>query len=105
MRRIRRDLRPFVFVFVMASVLSGPAAARAAAAPDRTRGFFPVSVWYAGGKARAPMLETVTPASRATWKKDIDQIKRLGFNTVRTWIEWTACEKTRAGTTSPRSSS
>ena len=70
-------------------------AASAAAAPaDRTRGFFPVSVWYAGGKARAPMLETVTPASREAWKKDIAQIKRLGFNTVRTWIEWTACEKT-----------
>jgi beta-galactosidase len=38
------------------------------------------------------MLETVTPASREAWKKDIDQVKRLGFNTVRTWIEWTACE-------------
>ena len=69
-------------------------AASAAPAPDKTKGFFPVSVWYAGGKARAPMLETVTPLSRAAWKKDVDQIKRLGFNTVRTWIEWTACEKT-----------
>jgi hypothetical protein len=61
---------------------------------DKTKGFFPVSVWYPGGKARAPMLETVTPQSREVWKKDIDQIKRLGFNTVRTWIEWTACERT-----------
>jgi beta-galactosidase GanA len=70
-------------------------AASAATVPaDRTHGFFPVSVWYAGGKARAPMLETVTPASREAWKKDVEQIKRLGFNTVRTWIEWTACEKT-----------
>lgn len=69
---------------------AGPAAP---AGPDKTRGFFPVSVWYAGGKPRAPMLETVTPRSREAWKKDIDQIKRLGFNTVRTWIEWTACEK------------
>jgi beta-galactosidase len=66
----------------------------APAAPDKTHGFFPVSVWYAGGKARAPMLETVTPQSREAWKKDIEQIKRLGFNTVRTWIEWTACEET-----------
>ena len=63
------------------------------APPDKTKGFFPVSVWYSGGKARAPMLETVTPQSRETWKKDIDQIKGLGFNTVRTWIEWTACER------------
>ena len=69
-------------------------AAVAAPAPDKTKGFFPVSVWYAGGKARAPMLEAVTPLSREAWKKDVDQIKRLGFNTVRTWIEWTACEKT-----------
>ena len=60
---------------------------------DKTKGFFPVSVWYAGGKARAPMLETVTPRSRDIWRQDLEQIKRLGFNTVRTWVEWTACEK------------
>ena len=49
---------------------------------DRTHGFFPVSVWYAGGKARAPMLELVTPRSREAWRADLEQIKRLGFNTV-----------------------
>jgi len=54
--------------------------------------FFPVSVWYAGGKARAPMLEKVTPESPRLWKKDLEQIKSLGFNMVRTWIEWTDCE-------------
>jgi len=54
--------------------------------------FFPVSVWYAGGKARAPMLEKVTSESARLWKKDLEQIKSLGFNTVRTWIEWTNCE-------------
>jgi beta-galactosidase len=54
--------------------------------------FLPVSVWYAGGKARAPMLEPVTPASAAVWRKDLDRIKALGFNTVRTWVEWTAGE-------------
>lgn len=75
-------------------IVLGSALAVPPPAADRTRGFFPVSVWYAGGKARAPMLETVTPASREAWRKDIAQIKRLGFNTVRTWIEWTACEKT-----------
>ncbi len=66
--------------------------ARFPAARD-SREFFPVSVWYAGGKARAPMLETVTPGSRAIWKKDLEQIRSLGFNTVRCWVEWTACEK------------
>lgn len=54
--------------------------------------FFPVSVWYAGGKARAPMLEKVTPDSRRRWRKDLEQIKSLGFNTIRGWVEWTTCE-------------
>ncbi len=54
--------------------------------------FLPVSVWYAGGKARAPMLEPVTPASAGAWRKDLLAIKSLGFNTVRTWVEWTAGE-------------
>jgi beta-galactosidase len=60
---------------------------------EKTRGFFPVSVWYAGGKARAPMLERVTPESPEVWRKDLEQIKSLGFNTVRCWVEWTANEK------------
>jgi beta-galactosidase len=77
---------------VLCGALAAASVARAGV--DRTRGFFPVSVWYAGGKARAPMLEAVTPGSRAAWKRDLDQIKRLGFNAVRTWVEWTACEKT-----------
>lgn len=54
--------------------------------------FFPFSVWYSGGKARAPMLEKIIPESREGWKKDLQQIKGLGFNTVRTWVEWTANE-------------
>ena len=54
--------------------------------------FFPVSVWYSGGTARAPMLSEITPQSRAEWKQDLQQIKSLGFNTVRTWVEWAHCE-------------
>ncbi len=54
--------------------------------------FFPVSVWYSGGKARAPMLSTITPQSRDEWRRDLEQIKALGFNTVRTWVEWTHSE-------------
>ena len=85
--------KALALVLASFGVLALFAAPAAAAAADKTHGFFPVSVWYAGGKARAPMLETVTPRSREIWKQDIAQIKRLGFNTVRTWIEWTACEK------------
>jgi beta-galactosidase len=54
--------------------------------------FFPVSVWYSGGKARAPMLETITPESEKLWKEDLIKIKQLGFNTVRTWVEWNVAE-------------
>ncbi len=57
--------------------------------------FFPFSVWYSGGKARAPMLSEITPDSRDEWRKDLEQIKSLGFNTVRTWVEWAACEPVR----------
>ena len=78
---------------VIALAAAGLRAAPPSAAADRTKGFFPVSVWYAGGTARAPMLEAVTPHSREAWGKDLASIKKLGFNTVRTWIEWTACEK------------
>jgi beta-galactosidase len=56
---------------------------------EKHRGHYPVSVWYAGGKARAPMLEKVTPEKIPIWKKDLQQIKDLGFNTVRCWVEWT----------------
>jgi beta-galactosidase len=63
--------------------------------PSAKADFFPFSVWYSGGKARAPMLSQITPASEAEWRADLEQIKALGFNTVRTWVEWAACEPQR----------
>lgn len=54
--------------------------------------FFPFSVWYSGGKARAPMLSQIHAQSEEEWRKDLQQIKSLGFNTVRTWVEWAKCE-------------
>ena len=54
--------------------------------------FYPVSVWYSGGKARAPMLEEVTADSARLWEEDLLKIKGLGFNTVRTWVEWNVGE-------------
>ena len=62
---------------------------------DSRFGFFPFSVWYSGGKSRAPMLSEITPQSEAEWRSDLQQIKALGFNTVRTWVEWAACEPER----------
>ena len=63
--------------------------------PVRSPDFFPFSVWYSGGKARAPMLSEVTAASRTEWRRDLAQIKQLGFNTVRTWVEWAEAEPRR----------
>ena len=74
---------------VLAILLLAPVIAGANPPDD---GFLPVSVWYGGGKARAPMLEPVTADSAAVWRKDLEQIKGLGFQTVRTWVEWTAGE-------------
>src|SRR5579862_8305326 len=54
--------------------------------------FYPVSVWYSGGKARAPMLEEVNADSARLWKDDLLKIEGLGFNTVRTWVEWSVGE-------------
>lgn len=70
-----------------------PVATAQSVAPEKVKDFFPVSVWYAGGKARAPMLEEVTAESHARWGRDLDQIKALGFNTVRCWVEWAAVER------------
>jgi beta-galactosidase GanA len=92
MREQSTFFRPVILAAFLTAALLTPLLAESHPA-DKARGFFPVSVWYAGGKARAPMLETVTPRSREAWRKDLEQIKRLGFNTVRPWIEWTACEK------------
>lgn len=58
--------------------------------------FFPVAVWYGGGKVRAPMLEPLDSSSAQRWSKDLDQIKGVGFNTVKTWVDWATAEP-RAG--------
>ena len=59
---------------------------------DEKPAFFPVAVWYSGGKARAPMLEEVNADSARAWKGDLEKIKGLGFNTVRAWVEWNVGE-------------
>jgi beta-galactosidase len=69
-----------------AMVPSGTQAAPASSA------FFPMAVWYSGGKARAPMLGPVDANSPQQWGQDLDQIKRMGFNTVKTWIDWSTAE-------------
>jgi beta-galactosidase len=67
-------------------------AAPAAAPAQSDADFIPVAVWYSGGKARAPMLEQINQDSARAWKEDLSKIKGLGFNTVRTWVEWNVGE-------------
>ncbi len=62
------------------------------AAPRTDASFFPVAVWYGGGKVRAPMLERVDATSGERWGQDLDLIKSTGFNTVKTWIDWATAE-------------
>jgi beta-galactosidase len=53
---------------------------------------FPMAVWYGGGKARAPMLEADARAKKEAWRRDLKQIKALGFNAVRCWVDWASGE-------------
>ncbi|HSK08458.1 MAG TPA: beta-galactosidase [Vicinamibacterales bacterium] len=62
------------------------------AAPQEPAPFFPVAVWYSGGKARAPMIAPIEAGSEQAWRQDLQAIKGLGFNTVRTWVEWSKGE-------------
>jgi beta-galactosidase len=82
------------FLFLLCTLIEAPASNtnNAENSPANTQPFFPVSVWYSGGKARAPMLEKITPDSARFWKEDLVKIKQLGFNTVRTWVEWNVGE-------------
>lgn len=57
--------------------------------------FFPAAVWYSGGKARAPMLEPIDSTSAKRWSHELGQIQSLGFNTVKTWIDWSSAEPAR----------
>jgi beta-galactosidase len=77
-------------------VVDRPHAAPPQASATPAEAFFPVGVWYSGGKARAPMLERVDATSEQRWGKDLDAIKSLGFNTVKTWVDWATAEP-RAG--------
>jgi len=91
-----RKLHLFVPLFALALSVAAPPSARPSAvpspAPQGPADFFPVAVWYGGGKARAPMLERVDSTSAERWGKDLDQIKLVGFNTIKCWVDWATAE-------------
>ncbi|MGH9456666.1 MAG: beta-galactosidase [Thermoanaerobaculia bacterium] len=80
----------FFSLMTIAALFAGSAVA--AEAPKGQERYFPMAVWYGGGKARAPMLEPNPEAKKEVWRKDLQQIKKLGFNTVRTWVDWATAE-------------
>ncbi|MBP7179603.1 MAG: beta-galactosidase [Dysgonomonadaceae bacterium] len=85
-----KNLKVYLIVILFTSIAIGVQGQKKQEGIEK--GFFPFSVWYSGGKARAPMLSAITAQSDAEWRVDLQQIKDLGFNTVRTWVEWAACE-------------
>jgi beta-galactosidase len=85
--------RPAVLVPAVLLVLTlAPGPSAQAPSSSSAPAFFPVAVWYGGGKARAPMLERDARAKKETWRRDVQQIKTLGFNTLRAWIDWASGE-------------
>jgi beta-galactosidase len=54
--------------------------------------FVPVGVWYGGGSVRAPMMPRDPAAHRDEWRKDLRTIKQLGFNSIKTWVDWASTE-------------
>lgn len=102
LRRIRTGSRLVIAALILTPLSPFTLRARAAAvaargaspatAPATDAGFFPVAVWYGGGKARAPMLEPVDRTSAERWGRDLDQIKSVGFNTVKCWVDWATAE-------------
>jgi beta-galactosidase len=77
---------------ILAAMAANPRKAAAMEAPKKDSDFFAVAVWYGGGKARAPMLERVDAASAERWGRDLDQIKSVGFNTVKCWVDWATAQ-------------
>ncbi len=51
-----------------------------------------MAVWYGGGKARAPMLEPDPRSKKELWRRDLRQIRELGFNAIRCWVDWAGGE-------------
>jgi beta-galactosidase len=54
--------------------------------------FVPIAVWYGGGTVRAPMMPRDPAAHLSEWRADLRTIKRLGFNSIKTWIDWASTE-------------
>src|SRR5512147_1569014 len=92
MRRLHLFALLLLAGFVSAFLVNVASSTNRNSAPAESPDFFPVAVWYAGGKARAPMLERVDTTSAERWGRDLDSIKGVGFNTVKCWVDWATAE-------------
>ncbi len=81
-----------VLLVLLAVQTGGSCPAQNASSTKSDESVFPVAVWYGGGKVRAPMLEVIDSTSPQRWGKDLDQIKAVGFNAVKTWVDWATAE-------------
>ena len=88
----RSALRPLAAIGILLFAPFVVAREQGVASSSSGDSFYPVAVWYGGGKARAPMLERVDAGSAERWGKDLDQIKAVGFNTVKCWVDWATAE-------------
>jgi beta-galactosidase len=75
-------------VLVLTAVSSAPL-------PQTSEPFVPIGVWYGGGTVRAPMVVREPAGERAAWRRDLATIKSLGFNSVKTWVDWGSAEPER----------
>ena len=58
--------------------------------------FIPIGVWYGGGTARAPMLvREPAPRARGVEARSGAPSRSLGFNSVKTWVDWASAEPVR----------
>jgi len=77
------------------AAIAGVLFAVAVSTPLPTEPFVPIGVWYGGGITRAPMVSRNPAPERARWRQDLVTIKSLGFNSVKTWVDWASAEPER----------
>jgi beta-galactosidase len=65
------------------------------APPRSSEPFVPLGVWYGGGTSRAPMLSRNPGVERDAWLRDLQTIRSLGFNSIKTWVDWASTEPVR----------
>jgi beta-galactosidase len=84
-------MRHALLVLLAGLVLSAaPLPQRRSAEP-----FIPVGVWYGGVSPSAPRVARDAANERESSRRDLETIRSLGFNSVRTWVDWANAEPER----------